>query len=92
MILATVVVLVLIALMAEGAYVGYELDENAQDGCCCGAAAKAGGHYAAPPSRRCAAGHTHVAGPCSSWNCGNREQGGRATHPRDSGAIRGLRR
>jgi hypothetical protein len=37
-ILATVIVLIIIALMVEGAYVGYELDEDAQNGCCCGVA------------------------------------------------------
>lgn len=69
-ILATVIVLIIIALMVEGAYVGYELDEDAQNGCCCGVAIKSGKHYAAPTSQKCAADYAHVAGLCSSWTCG----------------------
>jgi len=70
-ILAAVIVLIIIALMVEGAYDGYELDENAQNGCCCGVAAQSGKCYAAPTSQKCAADYAHVAGFCSSWNCGN---------------------
>lgn len=70
-ILATVIVLSLLALTVEGAYVGNGLDEDAQNGCCCGGASKAGEYYAAPTSQKCAADYTHVAGLCSSRNCGN---------------------
>ena len=72
-ILATIVVLIIIALMVEGAYVGHELDEDAQNGCCCGTAGAVGSdgkYYAAPTSQKCATGYAHVAGLCSSWNCG----------------------
>ena len=70
-ILAAVTVLIIIALVVEGAHVGYGHDEDAYNGCCCGTAAKAGEYYAAPSSQKCAADYTHVAGLCSSCNCGN---------------------
>jgi hypothetical protein len=70
-ILAAVIVLIIIALMVEGAFVGHELDEDAQNGCCCGVATESGKYYAAPTSQKCAADYAHVAGLCSSWNCGN---------------------
>ena len=68
-IFATVIVLVIIAIMVEGAYDGYELVEEELNGCCCGVAAKAGEYYAAPTSQKCAADYAHVADLCSPWNC-----------------------